>query len=549
VSRGADPDAATLGPTFAALIAATTAAGVVAALLVHQQRLLSDIVAHHTMDGIIDVASRLDLARYEDPDFYDHLERARNAAMFRPVEMVTSVTTLVTALLTSVGVAIALAALEPVLLPLVLLAGVPVLLAALHNSRRTYVFEYGMTAHAREHLHLMELLTGRESAKELRVFNATGFLRQRYDALTRERLERLREFLRGRLVVSLLGTTATALGTALAAGSLVWLLVTDRTDVATAVTAAVAMQILATRLAAITGSVGRIVESGMFLDDYSRFLELSDRPEVARERADDRREPTPFEGLRVENLSFTYPKTDRRVLDDVSLEIAPGEVVALVGENGSGKTTLVKLLCQLYREPDAGRIVWNGQDVRDLDPHVAQDQTTVLFQDFVQYELSVAENIALGRADGSRAREDVERAARQAGADGLIERLPHGYDTRLGRQFYGGHELSGGQWQRLALARAFYRGGEFLVLDEPTSALDPRAEYQLFEQMRTLAAGKAVLLISHRFSSVRMADRIYVLHEGRVVEEGPHDALVDRGGLYAELYALQAAAYFGERRV
>jgi ATP-binding cassette subfamily B protein len=538
-------DVAHLIPAFAGLIVANTASGAAGALLGQQQQLLTEFVTRHTFDGIIDVAGSVPLASFEDPAFYDHLERARAAGMYRPIEMVNNVVSFGTALLTSVGVAGALLTLEPLLLPLVLLAGVPLLLAALYNSRQAYAFEYAMTVQARERLHLMNLLTERDSAKELRVFDAVDFLRRRYDALTQERLEKMRVFLRGRLGVSLVGTTATAIGTAIAIGSLVWLLATGRTEVSTAVTAALAMQVLASRLSAMTSALSKIVEAGLFLDDFHRFLALgeADRLRDAPEGVP----PERFEGLRIEQVSFTYPNTERPVLEEVSLEVNPGEVVALVGENGSGKTTLVKLVSQLYRDVDAGRIVWSGVDARELDPRAIQAQLTVLFQDFVQYELSVADNIALGRADAGDDAASIEEAARRAGAHDLVTRLPQGYATRLGRQFFGGQELSGGQWQRLALARAFYRGGEFLILDEPTAALDPRAEHDLFEQVRALAAGRSVLLISHRFSSVRMADRIYVLDGGRVVESGAHDELMAREGLYAELFSLQAAAYLGER--
>ncbi|HET6638221.1 MAG TPA: ABC transporter ATP-binding protein, partial [Gemmatimonadota bacterium] len=221
------------------------------------------------------------------------------------------------------------------------------------------------------------------------------------------------------------------------------------------------------------------------------------------------------------------------------------EVVALVGENGSGKTTLVKLICQLYR-PQSGRVLWNGLDASELDPAVLRSDVTVLFQDFLHYHLTAAENIEMGRVDRPHGSEEILEAARHASAHEFIARLPEGYDTRLGRQFYGGHELSVGQWQRLALARAFFRGGSFLVLDEPTAALDPRAESELFSQMRALSEGRSVLLVSHRFSSVRTANRIYVLHAGRVVESGSHAELMDVGGMYAELFTLQAAAYLGE---
>ncbi|HET7574242.1 MAG TPA: ABC transporter ATP-binding protein, partial [Solirubrobacterales bacterium] len=252
-----------------------------------------------------------------------------------------------------------------------------------------------------------------------------------------------------------------------------------------------------------------------------------------------------FNGLAVEGLSFTYPGTERRVLDDVSMQIDPGEIVALVGENGSGKTTLVKLICQLYR-PQAGEIRWAGVDGGEADPLAVRGDTTVLFQDFLQYHLTAADNIALGRSEREPTAEAIEAAARQAGADRVVERLPDGYETRLGRQFVDGHELSIGQWQRLSLARAFYRGGGFLVLDEPTASLDPKAEVALFQQMRELWRGRAVLLISHRFSSVRSADRIYVMREGRIAEAGNHAELMAAEGHYAELFSLQAAAYLDE---
>jgi ATP-binding cassette subfamily B protein len=311
------------------------------------------------------------------------------------------------------------------------------------------------------------------------------------------------------------------------------------------------MHLLSSRLLAINTSIGKIVEAGMFLDDYQSFLRMTDASQRSSTgvRADVTPPGTGFDGASVEHVSFWYPGTDRQVLDDVSIEIGRGEVVALVGENGSGKTTLVKLLCQLYSELQAGRILWNGADISTVDPHAVREQVTVLFQDFARYELTVAENIALGRPEATWEDERIRAAAARAGAQEMIERLPHGYATRLGRRFYGGEDLSGGQWQRLALARAFYRGGELLILDEPAAALDPRAEYKLFEQVTELAASKSVLLISHRFSNVRMADRIYVLQEGRVVEQGNHDELKRLDGVYAELYNLQAKAYFGDERV
>jgi ATP-binding cassette subfamily B protein len=543
VHLSSEPSASvsTVTPELVELVALTFAVGMVTALLNHQQRLLAELVGRATLDDVLEVASGADLAHFERAEFFDQLQRATNAATFRPVAMVNGVMALLLATLTSLGIVVALAALEPLLVPLVVIAAVPMLVATLRNSRESYAFEYSMTTHARERLHLLELFTERDFAKELRAFAATAFLRRRYDALSDERIRRVRTFLRSRLSVALIGTAATAVGTGIALGVLIWMLATDRMSVATAATAAVAMQLLASRLSAITSSVSTLVESGLFLDDLRAFLGLQRTAEATRAQAG--ADPVAaFERLTVTGLSFSYPGAGRRVLDEVDLEVNNGEVVALVGENGSGKTSLVKVLCGLY-DYDQGSVRWNGEDVRVLDLAQLRSRMTVLFQDFVRYHLTAGENVLLGRSDEPLDVERIHAAARQAGAADAIEALPAGYDTRLGRQFLGGHELSGGQWQRLALARAFYRGGDLLVLDEPTAALDPRAEYALFEQMRELAAGKSVLLISHRFANVRMADRIYVLQDGRVAEVGTHDALMAEDGLYAELFRLQAASY------
>lgn len=536
-----------LAPAIALLVGAAVLLGVIEALAAHQQRYLTELVTNHTYDRIIDVASSVDLASFEDPQFYDQLMRARTAAISRPIAIVSGLTALCMSLLTSLGIGGALITMHWSLLPLVAVASIPVLLATLYNSRQAYDFEYQWTPRGRERLYLLELLAGKDPAKEVRVFDASPFLRERFDDLTRERVSRLREFLRQRLKISLAGTVGGAFGAAIALGALVWLVVTGRIDVATAVTAGVAMQLLISRFSALTKGLGTLVEAGMFLEDYREFLAREVGPSTRGERdaSGPRVLPARFESLKVEGVSFHYPKTDALVLDDVTLEVGPGEVVALVGENGSGKTTLVKLICQLYR-PVLGRVLWNGIDASTLEPEDLRSDLTVIFQDFLHYHLTASENIEMGRVDRLHGPEEVTEAARRASAHEFIARLPQGYETRLGRQFYGGHELSVGQWQRLALARAFFRGGSFLVLDEPTAALDPRAEYELFSQMRALSEGRSVLLVSHRFSSVRTANRIYVLQAGRVVESGSHADLMDLGGTYAELFTLQAAAYLGE---
>jgi ATP-binding cassette, subfamily B, bacterial len=512
------------------------------AAAVQQQRLLSELVGRHAYARIITVGSTVDYQRFETPEFHDELERALASGEFRISDMVAGLSQLLAAGLTTVAVAAVLFALEPMLLALIGLAAVPALAAALHNSRENHAFEYAMTPESRQRAYVLQLMTSRNAAKEVRLFGLGLHFRSRYEQLTDERLRQLRIFLAKRLRVSLIGACGTAIGMGIALGALTFLLTHDRIDVAAALTAGVAMQQLGTRIPVITGGISKLVESGLFIEDYRRFLALPDaaataaasqqRPAAARERA---RRPT---RLVVEHVSFRYSATAAPALDDVSLEVRPGEVVALVGENGSGKTTLVKLICQLYR-PQNGRILWNGADTAELPSGAVASEATVLFQDYLQYHLSALDNVVLGRIDRANEVEAAVDAARLARADGFLSRLPRGYDTRLGLQFEGGHELSVGQWQRLSLARAFFRGGGLLILDEPTASLDPRAERDVFAEMRRLTDRQSVLLISHRFSSVRFADRIYVLDKGRVIEEGSHDELVARGGHYAELFDLQ----------
>ena len=524
--------------------AVTVALAAARALSEHRQRLLGELVGRYAFDRIVTAASRSDYGAFETPRFYDDLQRAMSSGELRILDMVNSVSQLTAALITTIGIGAVLFALEPLLLALALVAGVPALLAAVHNSRQSYVFSYAMTPESRERAYVLSLLTSRSAAKEVRLFGLAAHLWHRYELLTNERIRRLRIFLAQRLRISLVGSTASAIATAISLVALVVLLDRGRLGVADALTAGVAMQQLATRLTAITGGLARLVESGMFLDDYQEFVALaqaSGAPSDARPRA---RVTAPESAVEVEldGVSFTYPTRTTPAVDDVSLRIGPGEVVALVGLNGSGKTTVVKLISQLYR-PQSGRVLWNGTDAALAAPADIASQMTVVFQDYLQYHLTALDNIVFGRVERAGGLDEARAAAEQAGADEFLSRLPDGYDTRLGLQFHGGHELSVGQWQRLALARAFYRGGGLLILDEPTASLDPRAERDLFVQMRTLALGRSVLLISHRFSNVRAADRIYVLDHGRVAESGSHDELIALGGHYAELFTLQAAGY------
>jgi ATP-binding cassette subfamily B protein len=407
-----------------------------------------------------------------------------------------------------------------------------------------------MTPRDRQRFYLGMVLRERNAAKEVRAFGLTGYLRGRYDALYEERITALRRIARRQIVLAL--TANLAIGAVLAATLLLmaWLTLSGSVSIASASIAVAGIALVATQLASAGWSVGALTESARYVEDYLTFLGLLPEVEGARPTG---AAPEGFSVLSVKDVTFTYPTGDEPALRGVTLEVTAGEVVALVGENGSGKTTLAKLLAGLY-QPDAGVIRWDGVDVSTVDPDELRRRIAVIFQDFERFHLTVRENIGLGRVEAVNDLDQVRAAARHAGADQFASDLADGYETMLGPEFAGpidpdeqgarrATDLSVGQWQRVALARAFFRGAPFVILDEPTASLDPRAEQELFDTIRTLLVGRTVLFISHRFSSVRSADRIYVLDKGSVVESGDHAQLMAADGLYAELFALQAAAY------
>jgi ATP-binding cassette subfamily B protein len=503
------------------------------------REILAELASRYAQSQIIDVACAVELEAYETPAFHDRLVRAAGGGQFRPWQVVEGLTGLAGALVGIAGVTLALLALQPWLVPLVLAAGVPLLVAVARGGELMFRFHHRTTEAERRRNYLYMLLSGKDAAKELRAFGLEAFLRGRFDRLYDEHLAELRKVARRRLRVSLLGNlvTTAALGGIVAV--LLVLALDGRIGLADAGTAAGAVFVLGERLMNGVFSAGMLYESSLFIEDFTSFVAMA--PEVEARR---RRDPAPsgFRRLQVEDVSFTYPSATSPALSGVSMEIGAGEIVALVGENGSGKTTLAKLLCRLYL-PHDGRVLWDGVDTAIVDPDELRRSVAVIFQDFLHYSLPASENIGMGRHQRLGDPEAIRGAAVHAGADEFLARLPAGYETVLGPEFEGGHELSVGQWQRVALARAFFRDAPFIILDEPTAALDARAEHELFESIRTLCRGRSVLLISHRFSSVRSADRIYVLHGGRVVESGSHDELMGLGGRYAELFALQASAY------
>ena len=528
--RAALPQVATVAVLSALL-------GVITQARTLQQDLLTTKVSRASQNRILDAATLVELRRFEEPDFFDHLQRARDASQVGVFQTVGGLMGVLSNSASMIAVSGALLAIQPLLLPLVMAGAVPLVLIGRRVTRKTYGFRLWRTPGERERNYLTQLLTGKDEAKEVRAFNLRPHLRARYDRLYDEYFVEYRKLARTRMSAGFQSSAATQGAVVITFGALLGFLFAGRITIAGAAAAGIAVQQLSTRVQGLAQNFSSLYESAVFLGDWSTFLALE--PEgLGRSAA----APEGFERMSAHNLTFTYPGAQRPALRDVSLEINRGEVIALVGENGSGKTTLAKLLCHLYG-PDSGRILWNGVDTATMSPAALRDSIAAIFQDFARYQLPARDNVGMGRSERIDDLDAIRAAATHTGADRFLSRLPSGYDTPLSKAFDGGKDLSVGQWQRVALARAFFRDADFVVLDEPTASLDPRAEHALFESIRSLCAGKSVLLISHRFSSVRSADRIYVLDKGRVIEAGDHRDLMEKNGLYAELFTLQAAAY------
>jgi ATP-binding cassette subfamily B protein len=529
------------------------------------------------------------MAQFDTPEFQDRLSRAQGA-MGRLFQVTFSMIGLVRNTATMLGIAAALFLLAPILLVVIVIGFVPTWITSMAISRRVHQFTWEMTPNDRKRGYVMSLFTGRDPAKEIRVFGLTRYLRALYERLSDERLARLLQHLRARARLSFVGSLGSSLLQAVGYGLLAYLALNGTLGLPEAGAAAAAAGQLRGSLGGIVGSASQLYESSLFLYDAEISLGILATLRLARGTAP---APERFERITVEDVEFSYPSSmpsasvaegsapaladavtvdiplggsgrlaaaegpprgigrmivrrrepPRPALRGVSLEIGAGEVVALVGENGSGKTTLAKVLSGLYR-PDRGHVRWDGVDVATMDPDGFHVRVAVLFQDFARFMLTAKENIGLGRVERIEDIEAIVDAAERSGAHRFIKDWESGYETVLGPVFVGGKDISIGQWQRIALARAFFRDAPLVILDEPTAALDARAEHDLFERMRDLFVGRAVLLISHRFSSVRSADRIYVMHEGEIVESGTHAELMALGGRYAELFTMQAKAYF-----
>ncbi|HKJ93324.1 MAG TPA: ABC transporter ATP-binding protein [Longimicrobiales bacterium] len=503
------------------------------------ESLLGDLFSNRMSVRLMEHAATLDLEHFEDPEFYDHLERARRQTVGR-LALISMLLSMGQNALTLASLMAALLAFNPWLLLLLALAVLPSFLGETHYAGLSYSLLYRWTAERRELDYLRYVASSDATAKEVKLFDLSDHFIQRYARLADDYYRANRNLALRRAGV---GAALVAVSTVVYYGAYGYIIaqtVLGLITVGSLTFLAGSFQRSRDLIQNILLRSADIFEQSLFIRDLFTFLDM--KPRVASV-AGARPVPQPIrEGFVFDDVGFRYPGTDRWALRHVSFGLQPGERLALVGENGAGKTTLVKLLARLY-DPTEGAITLDGVDLREYDVDALRHAIGVIFQDFVRYDMIARDNIGVGRIDAVHDDERVTNAARKALADDVVSRLEKGYDHMLGRRFDGGANLSGGEWQKIALARAYMRDAQVLILDEPTAALDARAEYQVFQRFSELTAGRMAVLISHRFSTVRMADRILVLGDGTVLEDGSHEDLLARRGLYAELFTLQAAGY------
>lgn len=501
--------------------------------------LLGDLFSIHTSVKIMEHAAKLDLDQFEDSEFYDKLERARQQTIGRTI-LLSQILAQVQDIITMVFLLVGLIAFDPWLILLLLVAIVPAFLGESYFNDKSYALTRGQTPERRELDYMRYLGASDETAKEVKLFNLSGFLIDRFKTLSNKFYDDNKKLSAKRASWGTIFALLGSLGYYTAYVVMILKTVAGAITIGSLTFLAGSFKQLRSLLENILSRFTTVSQSAIYLRDFFDFFEIQPKIVVAKK-------PFPFpnpimQGITFENVGFKYHNSDKWANRYLSFTLHSGEKLALVGENGAGKTTLVKLMARLY-DPVEGTILLDGIDLREYDITDLRKNIGIIFQDYLRYQMSFSQNIAAGNIDEQHNKSLIQQSAEKSLAHLLAERLPDKYDQALGRRFNNGIELSGGEWQKIALARAYMKEAQLLILDEPTSALDARAEYTVFQRFAELTKGKTAVLISHRFSTVRMANRILVLDKGQIIEMGSHEELISKNGHYAELFSLQAKGY------